>query len=159
MCMRAVSNDCFPPIPFQGRGALVCGPILSFTFSFLLGWVLIGISEGTNPPDLISCNRGFHLAFACKHWYHFFSDLSDKMPSVYGARLTTFEDSDKESEYGYVRKVHLPSRHSSCFLFLICWHVQLRCLKGFRLFYVLFCQLDRSDRLPTHSLGYRSTKK
>lgn len=28
------------------------------------------------------------------------------MPSsVYGARLTTFEDSEKESEYGYVRKV------------------------------------------------------
>ncbi|GMQ09786.1 hypothetical protein CsSME_00053045 [Camellia sinensis var. sinensis] len=26
------------------------------------------------------------------------------MPSVYGARLTTFEDSEKESEYGYVRK-------------------------------------------------------
>ncbi|PSS07234.1 V-type proton ATPase catalytic subunit A like [Actinidia chinensis var. chinensis] len=30
------------------------------------------------------------------------------MPSVYGARLTTFEDSDKESEYGYVRKVSGP---------------------------------------------------
>jgi len=27
------------------------------------------------------------------------------MPAVYGARLTTFEDSEKESEYGYVRKV------------------------------------------------------
>lgn len=27
------------------------------------------------------------------------------MPSVYGARLTTFEDAEKESEYGYVRKV------------------------------------------------------
>ncbi|KAG6764966.1 hypothetical protein POTOM_028980 [Populus tomentosa] len=27
------------------------------------------------------------------------------MPSVYGARLTTFEDSEKESEYGYVRKI------------------------------------------------------
>ncbi|KAI8011914.1 hypothetical protein LOK49_LG06G02621 [Camellia lanceoleosa] len=26
------------------------------------------------------------------------------MPSVYRARLTTFEDSEKESEYGYVRK-------------------------------------------------------
>nr|AHA83579.1 V-type proton ATPase subunit A [Hevea brasiliensis] len=30
------------------------------------------------------------------------------MPSVYGARLTTFEDSEKESEYGYVRKVSGP---------------------------------------------------
>jgi hypothetical protein len=27
------------------------------------------------------------------------------MPAVYGARMTTFEDSEKESEYGYVRKV------------------------------------------------------
>ena len=27
------------------------------------------------------------------------------MPAVYGARLTTFEDAEKESEYGYVRKV------------------------------------------------------
>jgi V-type H+-transporting ATPase subunit A len=27
------------------------------------------------------------------------------MPAVYGSRLTTFEDSEKESEYGYVRKV------------------------------------------------------
>jgi hypothetical protein len=35
------------------------------------------------------------------------------MPSVYGARLTTFEDSEKESEYGYVRKVD-----SFSFLFL-----------------------------------------
>lgn len=30
------------------------------------------------------------------------------MPAVYGARLTTFEDSEKESEYGYVRKVLFP---------------------------------------------------
>ncbi|KAB1199071.1 V-type proton ATPase catalytic subunit A [Morella rubra] len=30
------------------------------------------------------------------------------MPSVYGARLTTFEDAEKESEYGYVRKVSGP---------------------------------------------------
>uniref|UniRef100_A0A166EQ15 V-type proton ATPase catalytic subunit A n=1 Tax=Daucus carota subsp. sativus TaxID=79200 RepID=A0A166EQ15_DAUCS len=30
------------------------------------------------------------------------------MPSVYGDRLTTFEDSEKESEYGYVRKVSGP---------------------------------------------------
>ncbi|TKY47972.1 V-type proton ATPase catalytic subunit A [Spatholobus suberectus] len=30
------------------------------------------------------------------------------MPAVYGARLTTFEDSEKESEYGYVRKVSGP---------------------------------------------------
>ncbi|KAM6562762.1 hypothetical protein CsatB_022760 [Cannabis sativa] len=30
------------------------------------------------------------------------------MPSVYGARLTMFEDSEKESEYGYVRKVSGP---------------------------------------------------
>ncbi|KAF8400206.1 hypothetical protein HHK36_013502 [Tetracentron sinense] len=30
------------------------------------------------------------------------------MPSVYGARMTTFEDSEKESEYGYVRKVSGP---------------------------------------------------
>lgn len=30
------------------------------------------------------------------------------MPSAYGARLTTFEDSEKESECGYVRKVSLP---------------------------------------------------
>ena len=28
------------------------------------------------------------------------------MPTIYGARLTTFEDSEKESEYGYVRKVN-----------------------------------------------------
>lgn len=27
------------------------------------------------------------------------------MPSAYGDRMTTFEDSEKESEYGYVRKV------------------------------------------------------
>lgn len=27
------------------------------------------------------------------------------MPAVYGGPLTTFEDSEKESEYGYVRKV------------------------------------------------------
>lgn len=27
------------------------------------------------------------------------------MPSVYGGPLTTFEDAEKESEYGYVRKV------------------------------------------------------
>lgn len=27
------------------------------------------------------------------------------MPAVYGSRLTTFEDAEKESEYGYVRKV------------------------------------------------------
>lgn len=27
------------------------------------------------------------------------------MPSAYGSRLTTFEDSERESEYGYVRKV------------------------------------------------------
>lgn len=34
------------------------------------------------------------------------SPISDpKMPAVYGARLTTFEDDEKESEYGYVRKV------------------------------------------------------
>ena len=32
------------------------------------------------------------------------------MPAVYGARLTTFEDSEKESEYGYVRKVCSTSR-------------------------------------------------
>ncbi|TQD91010.1 hypothetical protein C1H46_023397 [Malus baccata] len=31
------------------------------------------------------------------------------MPAVYGARLTTFEDSEKESEYGYVRKVRSTS--------------------------------------------------
>jgi len=37
------------------------------------------------------------------------------MPSVYGARLTTFEDSEKESEYGYVRKVD----DTFPFLFLI----------------------------------------
>ncbi|XP_021805931.1 V-type proton ATPase catalytic subunit A [Prunus avium] len=30
------------------------------------------------------------------------------MPAVYGSRLTTFEDSEKESEYGYVRKVSGP---------------------------------------------------
>ncbi|KAJ8770845.1 hypothetical protein K2173_021760 [Erythroxylum novogranatense] len=30
------------------------------------------------------------------------------MPSVYGHRLTTFEDLEKESEYGYVRKVSGP---------------------------------------------------
>ncbi|XVE89291.1 hypothetical protein DITRI_Ditri19aG0190800 [Diplodiscus trichospermus] len=30
------------------------------------------------------------------------------MPAVYGARMTTFEDSEKESEYGYVRKVSGP---------------------------------------------------
>ena len=30
------------------------------------------------------------------------------MPTIYGARLTTFEDSEKESEYGYVRKVNSP---------------------------------------------------
>jgi hypothetical protein len=34
---------------------------------------------------------------------------------VYGARLTTFEDSEKESEYGYVRKVD----DTFPFLFLI----------------------------------------
>ncbi|WVY94667.1 hypothetical protein V8G54_033755 [Vigna mungo] len=33
--------------------------------------------------------------------FRLISDL--KMPVVYGARLTTFEDSEKESEYGYVR--------------------------------------------------------
>lgn len=32
-----------------------------------------------------------------------------KMPAVYGSRLTTFEDSEKESEYGYVRKVRSTS--------------------------------------------------
>ncbi|KAM0968246.1 hypothetical protein ACFX2A_016924 [Malus domestica] len=31
-----------------------------------------------------------------------------KMPAVYNTRLTTFEDSEKESEYGYVRKVSGP---------------------------------------------------
>ncbi|XP_039006007.1 V-type proton ATPase catalytic subunit A-like [Hibiscus syriacus] len=30
------------------------------------------------------------------------------MPAAFGARLTTFEDSEKESEYGYVRKVSGP---------------------------------------------------
>ncbi|XVF57884.1 hypothetical protein PTKIN_Ptkin07bG0018300 [Pterospermum kingtungense] len=30
------------------------------------------------------------------------------MPAVYGARLMTFEDSEKESKYGYVRKVSGP---------------------------------------------------
>ncbi|PIA43840.1 hypothetical protein AQUCO_01800111v1 [Aquilegia coerulea] len=30
------------------------------------------------------------------------------MPAVYGARMTTFEDAEKESEYGYVRKVSGP---------------------------------------------------
>lgn len=30
---------------------------------------------------------------------------SPNMPSVYGGPLTTFEDAEKESEYGYVRKV------------------------------------------------------
>lgn len=29
------------------------------------------------------------------------------MPAVHGDRLTTFEDSEKESEYGYVRKVDI----------------------------------------------------
>ncbi|KAH1240088.1 V-type proton ATPase catalytic subunit A [Glycine max] len=38
--------------------------------------------------------------------FNLISDL--KMPAVYGARLTTFEDSEKESEYGYVRKVSGP---------------------------------------------------
>lgn len=27
------------------------------------------------------------------------------MPSAHGDKMTTFEDSEKESEYGYVRKV------------------------------------------------------
>lgn len=27
------------------------------------------------------------------------------MPPAYGDRMTTFEDSEKESEFGYVRKV------------------------------------------------------
>nr|GMD88220.1 V-type proton ATPase catalytic subunit A-like [Ipomoea batatas] len=29
------------------------------------------------------------------------------MPSAFGGPLTTFEDSEKESEYGYVRKVRI----------------------------------------------------
>ena len=39
--------------------------------------------------------------------FNLISDL--KMPAVFGARLTTFEDSEKESEYGYVRKVSVSS--------------------------------------------------
>lgn len=38
------------------------------------------------------------------------------MPSVYGARLTTFEDDEKESEYGYVRKVRKPTLIQFSFL-------------------------------------------
>jgi len=30
------------------------------------------------------------------------------MPAFYGGKLTTFEDDEKESEYGYVRKVSGP---------------------------------------------------
>ena len=36
------------------------------------------------------------------------------MPAFYGGKLTTFEDDEKESEYGYVRKV------SSSFLHVLC---------------------------------------
>lgn len=46
------------------------------------------------------------------------------MPSVVGGPLTTFEDDEKESEYGYVRKVlpladiALCLAHFTCFDFL-----------------------------------------
>lgn len=39
-----------------------------------------------------------------------FNWIRGKMPPVYGGPLTTFEDSEKESEYGYVRKVLLLPR-------------------------------------------------
>jgi len=39
------------------------------------------------------------------------------MPAVYGARLTTFEDSEKESEYGYVRKVRTQQFYFFYFIF------------------------------------------
>ncbi|KAJ8770868.1 hypothetical protein K2173_021783 [Erythroxylum novogranatense] len=42
------------------------------------------------------------------------------MLSVYGARLTTFEDSEKESEYGYVRKVSRPVVLQMAWLVLLC---------------------------------------
>lgn len=44
------------------------------------------------------------------------------MPSAYGARLTTFEDSEKESECGYVRKV------SICFFVTCPFDYISRCL-------------------------------
>lgn len=34
-----------------------------------------------------------------------FCFFAAKMPAFYGGKLTTFEDDEKESEYGYVRKV------------------------------------------------------
>lgn len=38
--------------------------------------------------------------------FEFFESLiALKMPAFYGGKLTTFEDDEKESEYGYVRKV------------------------------------------------------
>jgi len=47
------------------------------------------------------------------------------MPAFYGGKLTTFEDDEKESEYGYVRKV------LSCFV-----------RSGFNLFFFLFCDVS-----------------
>ncbi|KAL6576210.1 hypothetical protein OROHE_000681 [Orobanche hederae] len=32
------------------------------------------------------------------------SVYSRNMPSIYGGPITTFEDAEKESEYGYIRK-------------------------------------------------------
>ncbi|KAI9081467.1 hypothetical protein K1719_036613 [Acacia pycnantha] len=36
-----------------------------------------------------------------------FTHICFRMLAIYGARLTTFEDSEKESEHGYVRKAIL----------------------------------------------------
>ena len=46
-----------------------------------------------------------------------------KMSSTYGTRMTTFEDSEKESEYGYVRKVFF----DLLFLFWFCFLLKLIC--------------------------------
>lgn len=56
-------------------------------------WILL--PQSSCDPDLLS--------------------LSLKMPSVYGGRMTTFEDFEKESEYGYVRKVLCPPIYLSVF--------------------------------------------
>lgn len=50
---------------------------------------------------MISWPIGFEL---------FESLIGEIMPAFYGGKLTTFEDDEKESEYGYVRKVYISSR-------------------------------------------------
>lgn len=42
------------------------------------------------------------------------------MPAFYGGKLTTFEDDEKESEYGYVRKVLSRFVRSGFNLFFSC---------------------------------------